>query len=120
MAILHLQRQTHSPKEEVTVLAPQLQIHSLEVEEAGLPPQQLAGAYDVGSPAEALASGQSATYLCPALATTPEFQGVGAGDPSPQKQADVVKLLLPSEVLATGQSTFRELGQSAPLLSEGS
>lgn len=76
--ILHLQRQTHSPKEEGTVLTPQQQIHSLKVKEAGLPSQKLARAYDVGSPEEALASGQSATYLCPAPATTMEFQGAGA------------------------------------------
>ncbi|PIO15952.1 hypothetical protein AB205_0098230 [Aquarana catesbeiana] len=84
--------------------SPQWQLHSLEMEESSLLPQRLAGVEDVECPAEVLATGQSATNLCPAPATTVEFQGAGAVGPSLQRQADVVKLLLPAESLATGQS----------------
>ncbi|PIO37487.1 hypothetical protein AB205_0203090 [Aquarana catesbeiana] len=83
---------------------PQRQLHSSGVEEVSLLPQQLAGAEGVESPAEVLATGQSATNLCPAPATTVEFQGAGAVGPSLQRQHDVVKLLLPAKSLATGQS----------------
>ncbi|PIO29759.1 hypothetical protein AB205_0051670, partial [Aquarana catesbeiana] len=84
---------------------PQWQLHSLGVEESSLLPQRLAGAEGVKSPAEVLATGQSATNLCPAPATTVKIQGAGAVGPSLRRQADVVKLLLPAESLATGQST---------------
>ncbi|PIO35234.1 hypothetical protein AB205_0107220, partial [Aquarana catesbeiana] len=70
---------------------PQWQLHSLGVEEASLLPQQLAGAEDAESPAEVLATGQSVTNLCPAPATTTEFQGDGVG--------------FPAEGLATGPRT---------------
>ncbi|PIO13976.1 hypothetical protein AB205_0177100, partial [Aquarana catesbeiana] len=65
-------------------------------------PQQLAGVDDVESPAEVLATEQSAANLCPAPATTTEFQGDGTVGPSPQQQVDVVKLLLPAKSRATG------------------
>ncbi|PIO23633.1 hypothetical protein AB205_0010540, partial [Aquarana catesbeiana] len=70
---------------------PQWQLHSLGVEESRLLPQRLARAEGVKSPAEVLATGQSATNLCPAPATTVEIQGAGAGigtvGPSVQQQA---------------------------------
>ncbi|PIO23627.1 hypothetical protein AB205_0104180, partial [Aquarana catesbeiana] len=68
-------------------------------------PKRLTRPEDVKSTAEVLAKGQSATNLCPAPATTVEIQGGGAVGPSLQRQADVVKLLLPAESLATGQSS---------------
>ncbi|PIO37635.1 hypothetical protein AB205_0018380, partial [Aquarana catesbeiana] len=83
---------------------PQWQLHSLGVEESSLLPQRLARAEGVKSPAEVLATGQSATNLCPAPATTVEIQGAGAVGPSLRRQAVVVELLLPAESLATGQS----------------
>ncbi|PIO23342.1 hypothetical protein AB205_0112900, partial [Aquarana catesbeiana] len=92
-------------EEEAAGSPPQWQIHSLRAEEASFLPQRLAGVEDVESPAEVLATGQSATNLCPAPATTVEFQGAGAVGPSLQRQADVLKLLLPTESLATGQSS---------------
>ena len=58
---------------------------------------------DYASPAQVLATGQSATNLCPASETTVEFQGAGGVGPSLQQQAEVVKLLLPAESLAAGQ-----------------
>ncbi|PIO38716.1 hypothetical protein AB205_0103790, partial [Aquarana catesbeiana] len=91
-------------EEEAAGSPPQWQLHSLGVEESSLLPQRLAEADDVESPAEVLATGQSATNLCPALATMVEFQGAGAVGPSLHRQANVVKLLLPAESLATGQS----------------
>ncbi|PIO16204.1 hypothetical protein AB205_0179460 [Aquarana catesbeiana] len=63
---------------------PQWQLHSLGGEIFSLLPQRLAEAYDVESPAEVLATGQ--TKLCPAMATTVDFQGAGAVGSSLQPQ----------------------------------
>ncbi|PIO30316.1 hypothetical protein AB205_0132170, partial [Aquarana catesbeiana] len=58
-------------------------------------------------PAEVLATGQSATNLCPAPATTAEFQGAGTVGLSPQQLAgadNIGMLLRQAKSLATGQS----------------
>ncbi|PIO40402.1 hypothetical protein AB205_0114120, partial [Aquarana catesbeiana] len=74
-------------------------------EEASLLPQRLAGAEDAESPAEVLATEQSATNLCPAPATTTEFQGGGAVGLPPQQLAGADGVGFPAEGLATGLST---------------
>ncbi|PIO09196.1 hypothetical protein AB205_0155340, partial [Aquarana catesbeiana] len=84
---------------------PQWQLHSLGEEEASLLPQRLAGAEDAESPAEVLATGQSATNLCPAPATTTEFQGGGAVGLPSQQLAGADGVGFPTEGLATGLST---------------
>ncbi|PIO09133.1 hypothetical protein AB205_0155160, partial [Aquarana catesbeiana] len=84
---------------------PQWQLHSLGVEEASLLPQWLAGAEESESPADVLATGQSATNLCPAPATTTEFQGGGAVVLPPQLLAGADGVGFPAEGLATGPST---------------
>ncbi|PIO28137.1 hypothetical protein AB205_0062180, partial [Aquarana catesbeiana] len=98
------QQSDEGMEEEAARSPPQWQLHSLEVEEASLLPQRLARAEDVESPAEVLATGQSATNVCPSPATPGEIQGAGPVGPSLRRQADVVKLLFPAESLATGQS----------------
>ncbi|PIO26074.1 hypothetical protein AB205_0155740, partial [Aquarana catesbeiana] len=66
---------------------PQWQLHSLGGEEFSPLPQRLAEVDDVESPAEVLATGQSATNLCPAPATTTGFQGAGVVGLPPQQLA---------------------------------
>ncbi|PIO40632.1 hypothetical protein AB205_0152950, partial [Aquarana catesbeiana] len=103
-------------EKEATSSPPQWQLHSLGGEEFSLLLQRLAEADDVESPAEVLVTGQSATKLCPAMATTVEFQRAGAVGSSLQPRItecmdlmdcseDVIDCASPAQVLAAGQST---------------
>ncbi|PIO16205.1 hypothetical protein AB205_0179460 [Aquarana catesbeiana] len=78
------QQPDEGTEKEAASSPPQWQLHSLGGEIFSLLPQRLAEAYDVESPAEVLATGQ--TKLCPAMATTVDFQGAGAVGSSLQPQ----------------------------------